>query len=291
MSTHTYYRLKAAHALFDKHCNALDETESRRVDKVAQRFGEIESAVLASDEARDVCVPDGAVDAALAEIRGRYEHAEGFEEALDTLGLDIAGFTAALRRDLFVDTVMERVAARTKPVGETEAEIFYYTHAERFRKPEQRTARHVLVTINDDLSDNTRDAARRRIGEIARRLQAKPQRFEEQALKHSECPTALNGGLLGEVQRGQLYPDLDQALFAMAEGAVSDVLESELGFHVLYCEKISPARTLAFTEVVDSLRQRLTEDRARRDSRAWLESLLRRKQDDNREARAALVFE
>jgi len=101
-----------------------------------------------------------------------------------------------------------------------------------------------LVTLNDDLPDNTRPVAQSRIEAIAARLARDPKRFEEQAMKHSECPSALQGGLLGEVPRGQLYPELDAALFLMQEGEVSAILESPMGLHLLRCESITPAAVL-----------------------------------------------
>ncbi len=270
-----YYRLKAAHALFGKPCAELTAEEMARVSKVALRYAAIESAVLASPEACGVHLPDQALASALSEIRGRYEDEAVFHAALDAAGLDIEHISASLQRDLLVELVLARVGARAEPIAETETEIFYFTHLDRFHRPEQRTARHILVTINDSLPDNTRDRAEQRISEIARRLRDKPQRFEEQALKHSECPTALNGGMLGSVPRGRLYPALDEALFCMTSGDISGVLESELGFHLLRCDLIEAARTLAFDEVREALRKRLTEERARRETNQWLGSLLK----------------
>lgn len=275
MSAPAYYQLKAAQALFSKSCAELDESESVRVGKVALRYAAIESAVLGSVEARGVCLPDEAIGAALTEICGRYEDEDAFHVALADAGLDAERLRAALQRDLLVDLVLERVGARARPIDETETELFYYAHLDRFNCPERRTVRHILVTINDSLPDNTRGKAERRISEIARRLRAKPHRFEEQALKHSECPTALKGGLLGAVRPGQLYPALDQALFELAEGAMSQVLESELGYHLLRCDLIDAERVLPFEEVCDVLRERLTEERARRETHQWLEQLLK----------------
>jgi nitrogen fixation protein NifM len=269
-----YYELKAAQALFEKSCGALDAAETRKVAAVARRYADMEAAVLASDEARGVCVPDGAAEAALTEIRGRYPDPDAFAADLAASGLDEGTLAVAVQRDLRVDTVLARVGAQAGETGSVEAEIFYYAHLNRFRSPERRTARHILITVNEDLADNRREVAQRRIGEIARRLAAKPDRFEEQAYKHSECPTALNGGLLGEVPRGQLYPALDAALYAMRAGEVSGVLESELGFHVLRCDQVHPARTVGYTEVATTLRDKLTAQRAQRHARQWLAALL-----------------
>ena len=118
------------------------------------------------------------------------------------------------------------------------------TIPEQFRRPETRLARHILITINDTIAENTRSAAGKRINAIQARLAKEPQRFEEQALKHSECPTALDGGKLGDLPRGKLFPELDKALFELKAGEVSGVLESELGFHVLRCDTITEAGVL-----------------------------------------------
>lgn len=274
MSSLAYYELKAAQALFNKNRSDLDEAEQQRVEKVAARYQEIESLVLATPEAQGVAIAEADLEKALGEISERYGETAAFEADLARLKLDIENLTAALHRDLLVEAVMNRVGAEAGKVEPTEAEIFYYAHKERFSAPERRVARHILVTINDDFADNTREAAARRIRMIRERLDKKPERFEEQALKHSECPTAMNGGLLGKCTAGQLFPALDAALFALDAGQISEVLESEVGFHILRCDEILPGGILSFEEVCDSLCQRLTDERARKTSQAWLKALL-----------------
>lgn len=271
-----YYHLKAAHALFSKGYAALGESERRRVDTVAQRYSNIESAVLASDKASGVCLPPDAIDTALAEIRARYPDEDAFACELQTAGLQRDALAMALQRELLVAAVLERVGAEAGEIGKMETEIFYFSHLDRFRVQEQRAARHILITVNDEFPDNVRKAAARRIDEIAARIAARPSRFEEQARKHSECPTALNGGLLGTVTRGKLFPELDAALFDMDAGEISAPLESQLGFHLLRCDVIYPARTLPYSEVAGSLRKRLTEERSQAHSKLWLAELLTR---------------
>lgn len=275
---HPYHLLKAALSLFEKGAETLSGEERSRANAVALRCAQIESAVLSSNEATGVCLAPSALDKALAEISGRFEDHDAFHASLDRAGIDETMLHEALRRDLLVDAVLERVGARAGQVGTTEAEIFYYAHINRFRVPEKRTARHILITLNEDFADNRREQAEQRIREIARRLGHKPERFAEQAGKHSECPTALHGGLIGDVERGQLYPELDAALFELRSGQLSGVLQSELGFHLVRCDAIHPERTLPFDEVAASLRQRLTEERARGATKQWLTGLLAERQ-------------
>lgn len=275
MSIQPYYALKAALALYGKDCGSLSDSERTHAERVAHQYAEIEKVVLRSSEAQGVCLAPDAISNAIGEIRGQHPDEDSFHASLANAGLDEQTLADALQRDLMVDAVMARVGAQSGEIGDTETEIFYFTHLERFHTPEHRVARHILITINEDFPDNTAARADHRIREIARRLGNKPARFEEQAIKHSECPTALNGGLLGKVARGQLYPVLDDALFQLGAGALSGVLHSELGYHLLRCDEIHPERTLAYEEVADSLRHRLTEERAQRDAKRWLAALLR----------------
>jgi len=155
-----------------------------------------------------------------------------------------------------------------------DVELYYQYHPEQFRRPETRLARHILITINDAIAENTREAAHKRIADIASRLAKEPQRFEEQALKHSECPTALEGGKLGDLPRGKLFPELDAALFELKAGEVSGVLETELGFHVLRCDTISEANVLGFAQAKQHIRKLMEQKRKRAYQQTWMKQLL-----------------
>jgi nitrogen fixation protein NifM len=274
-----YLALKAAQKLYGKATAALQAEEFARVRDVACQQHELETSVLAAPEARDAVVPPATLQAALQEIRGRYGDEDEFAADLARNGLDETGFAASLERELRVEAVMEKVGTRAAKVSDMDVELYYHYHPDQFRRPETRLARHILVTINESIAENTRSAARKRIDEIAARLKKEPQRFEEQALKHSECPTALQGGVLGEVPRGRLFPELDAALFAMQAGEVSGVLESELGFHVLRCDAITEAGVLGFAEAKQHIRRLLELKRKRVCQQAWLKKLQEDRQD------------
>jgi peptidyl-prolyl cis-trans isomerase C len=83
----------------------------------------------------------------------------------------------------------------------------------------------------------------------------------------------MQGGRLGEVKRGQLYEDLDRVLFNMQEGEVSDIIESEVGLHILYCEKIKPAKRTPLSKAYPRIRDHLQERHRRNCQKAWLADL------------------
>jgi parvulin-like peptidyl-prolyl isomerase len=95
------------------------------------------------------------------------------------------------------------------------------------------------------------------------------------ALKHSECPTALQGGVLGLVPRGKLYPELDDVLFSIKAGEISEIVESEIGFHLVLCKQIQKAETLSLLKATPKIRQIMNERSRRTCQRSWLASLIK----------------
>lgn len=268
-----YLELKTAQSLFGKSPAELAAEERAQVRQQADRQYSLEARVLHAPEAGDAMVPPVSLQAAFDEIQQRYADADEFSADLARNGLDPASFMAALERELRVEAIMEKVGARATQVAEIDVDLYYHYHPDQFRRPETRRARHILVTINPAMPDNTAEAARTRIEAVATRLNKSLKRFDEQALKHSECPTAMQGGVLGDVPQGQLYPELDAALFSMQAGQLSGVLESPLGYHLLLCEAITPERILSLNQARAPIREMLEKRRKRICQQAWLKQL------------------
>lgn len=273
--TYPYLRLKLAQSLFHKPLERLEADERRRLDDVAAQQMTIEQRILATPEAAQVALPESSLNQAVAEIRGRYPSEAEFRADLARSGLDPLSLARAIKRDLQFEAVLERVASAAVTISETDIEIFYLMHRERFRRPENRTLSHILVTINEALPGSDRVSARRKIEGIRERLLLAPQRFAEQALKYSECPTATNGGLLGTLIRGQLFPELEPVAFSLPLGELSEIVESPLGFHLLHCAAIEDASVLSLDSVREKIRGHLFDSRRRSAQKAWIASLFR----------------
>ena len=281
-----YHLLRAAQERYQRNPSALDLDQRAQARLQADKTFDLEDLVLGAPEASGLVISETQLDAALAEIAGRYPDPALFAEDLARNGLDEAVLRRALRRELAFDAVMAKVAARAPSIGDLDLRLFYELHRDRFTRPERRTVRQILITVNDDFVENRAAEALARLERLAERLVGRAQRFGVLARRHSECPSAMEDGRLGTVARGQLYPELDAALFALAEGEVSGVVGSELGFHLLWCEKIHPALSLPFNRVRDQVRE-VCEGRQRRNcQKAWV-AQLRQSAEAPIQARAA----
>jgi len=269
----SYTLLRAALTLFKKKPDELQGDELRQAEVQAINEFKIESRILNSPEAGAVIISDQELQAAYQEIRDRYADDESFFSDLEKNHLSKDSLEAALYRQCRVNVVLELIASRSPDISEVEIGIYYHLHKDQFNRPELREACHILISINPDYPENTRETAFSRMEEISAKLQKKPYKFADLALKHSECPTALQGGVLGLVPRGKLYPELDAVLFSIKAGEVSEIVESEIGFHLVLCKQIQKAETLSLQKATPKIRQ-IMSDRSRRTcQRAWLASL------------------
>lgn len=98
--------------------------------------------------------------------------------------------------------------------------------------PECRKARHILVKASHTASDDEKTAARKRIDEAKERIK-KGASFEEVAREVSEDSSAADGGDLGCFQKGRMVKQFEESVFSMKPGEMSEVVETEYGFHVI----------------------------------------------------------
>jgi len=268
-----YNLLRASLTLFKKTPNELADAELTQARRQANNELTLENRVLASKEASAVVITEQEVQRAYQQIRDRYEDEECFLHDLAKNQLDQFSLRAALYRQCKVDTVLDVVGSRVPEASDSEVGIYYHLHAEQFKKPELREASHIFISINPKFAENTREKAWSRIIDIRSRLYHKPNQFSDLALKHSECPTAVQGGKLGLVPRGTLYPELDTVLFTMRKGEISDALESEVGFHLLLCENILKAKTIPLETASAKIKELLKQRGKRANQKAWINSL------------------
>lgn len=268
-----YILLRAAQSLFGKAPGELDERRHEQALRQAHREYQLENRVLNAPEAAAVVVPDQQLASAVAAIRERYGDESAFAEDMARNGLDLEALRRALYRQCKLDSVLEKIAAAAPKASEIDISLFYHSHLERFHVPEVREAFHILISINEDYAENAREASLARIQAIAQQLAKKPHRFAELAQRHSECPTALQGGRIGLVKRGQLYQALDDTLFVLRANETGGPVESPMGFHLVQRGEVQRPRTISLQEAAPRIRRHLN-TRLKEDwQKSWMAGL------------------
>ncbi len=265
-----YHLLRNALNSFHKNLSELNSDEHQQIYQKAVTTFDLEQLVIHAPEAMDVVIPDAQIEHAFNEVASRYSDDKEFFHDLQLNGLDENSLRTALYRELLFDTVMQRVSIDIPEITDLDVHLFYEMHQQQFVLTEKRTTRHILITINPEFAENTEAMALQRITEIKQKLAGQVEQF---AKRYSECPTALEGGKLGEIQRGQLYPELDTVLFQMRVQQISDPIKTRIGYHLLFCEAIKHGKHLPLSEVTGRIREILQTRYRRHHQREWLNQL------------------
>jgi peptidyl-prolyl cis-trans isomerase D len=148
-------------------------------------------------------------------------------------------------------------------VSDEEVAATYKAAPTRFTAPEERRASHILVAVAKGASAADKAAAKAKAEAILADVNKAPAQFAQIAKAKSEDPgSAEQGGDLGVVEKGSLVPSVESAIFALKQGEVSKLVESEFGFHVITVTSLKPAAVKPFDEVKGDIAAELKKQKA-----------------------------
>lgn len=135
-----------------------------------------------------------------------------------------------------VEYLVLDAAALADSVKLSEADIraYYDQNAASLAGGEQRRARHILLTVGADAPAAEKDKVRQAAQGLLDQVRQDPSKFAELARVHSQDPgSAAQGGDLDFFSRGAMVKPFEDAVYALKKGDVSDLVESEFGFHII----------------------------------------------------------
>jgi len=146
---------------------------------------------------------------------------------------------------------------------DSELETFYRRNLDRYEVPEQVRAAHILLQIpegsNAEARSQKRAQAEKLLGEVKGGKD-----FATLAREFSDDKaSAVNGGDLGSFTRGTMVPAFEQAVFSLKPGEISNVVESQFGYHIIKLIAYHEAQVRPLAEVSDEIKRALRAEKAR----------------------------
>ena len=150
-------------------------------------------------------------------------------------------------------------------VNEQDLKTYYEQNLQRLSSQEERRASHILITAAKDAPDAEKKAARAKAEDLLKAVKAKPASFAELARKNSQDPgSAVKGGDLDFFGRGAMVKAFEDAAFSMKKSDISDVVESEFGYHIIQVTDIKAPKAQSFESMRPSLEAELKKQQAQR---------------------------
>ena len=203
-----------------------------------------------------------------SEVESLAFQVESMSDGGETAGSDDAEARRAktrmdLESHLRVRRLIDELVLKDLEVAEDEVAAYYEVHREFYKRPE-------AVDISQILVDSEAEATR-----IAEEIKKRPASFEELAQQHSTGPEASRNGHLGTYRKGELPPAFEKEVFSLPKGRLSDVVETDFGFHIFRVNEIRRSRELKLEEVADAIRVELLREKGDEAMAHYIEELRR----------------
>lgn len=236
---------------------AIDAPPNEVVDELAVRSAFLDQLieqilVVQLGRRLDITVSKKEIDRIYRSMQSGYQSSD-FARALSKGKLDEATLKKKIEYSLIADKVAARAVLPSLQVGEEEVKAYYEAHREQFSRAETIHARQIVLSSEEE-----------GIAALTEVLTGKP--FAQVAENRSIAPERVRGGDLGFFTRGEMLPEIEEEAFQLEQDQVSNLIETDFGFHIIQILEKKPAASLTFEQAQDTIYRQLRREKA---DQAW----------------------
>lgn len=202
---------------------------------------------------QDLQIDEEELQKRIQKIRDYYETEDAFLRDLNAKGTTLTEFERELRDQMLAQRLIDKEVSSKIIITPNEIKNLYEKNKDQLISPLSLKVRSIMVRKSKGSSGGE---DRVKIDDIVSELQ-KGKDFAKLATECSEGPFAEESGDMGYLVRGQMLKELDDVLFTLVKGEISDVVESPVGYHIFKVEDIKQPHAMEFNEVNDFLRDQL----------------------------------
>jgi peptidyl-prolyl cis-trans isomerase C len=229
--------------------------------------------VVQEAKARKIAVPDAEVDAQVAQIRAQFGSDAQFQQALATQKTTVEAVRSDTRDAMSAEKLVDgEVAAKiaVKPEAVTD---FYQKNQDKFQQGPRVRASHILIGIPQNADVAAKQQAKTKADALLKDLKGGKD-FAAAAKENSQDPgSAPNGGDLGYFEKGQMVPPFEQAAFALKAGEMSEVVETQFGYHIIKVAEKQDSRIVPLAEAKDQIEEYLTQQNRHVETESFVNAL------------------
>ena len=196
---------------------------------------------------------------------------EDLEKAVEGSGLAWEDYKTSIRNGLLTQEVVRREVGSHITIPNDEVKKYYEAHPQEFTRPEQVVLSEILLSTEGKSPEEI--AAVQKKAEDLRNRVIRGDDFNEIAKRYSEGSTAKDGGELGTFKKGEMAPQLEEVVFKMDKGQITDVIQTKPGFEILKVDNHYLAGLQPMDKVENEIMNRLYMEKMQPQMRDYLATL------------------
>jgi len=195
---------------------------------------------------------DKQIEFKMSQNKAKFSTPAQFEEALKSSGVTEKDLVEITRKDIVISSYIETKIVPTIKVTDEEIKKFYTDNKAQLVEEPQVKASHILIGVDAAADPETKAKAKTKAETTLQELKAGKD-FAATAKEVSTCPSKEQGGDLGFFGKGQMVPEFEQAAFALKPGELSNVVETQFGYHIIKLTERKDAEPPKFEELQEKI--------------------------------------
>jgi peptidyl-prolyl cis-trans isomerase C len=212
------------------------------------------------------------VDSQMKLLKQKFSNDTEFKNFLSELNLSESALKLKIKKGITIQKFIETQIAQKIKISDKESKVFYDKNPDLFKQPEQIKASHILIKVEPGADEMKKSEAKQKIKNIQQKLN-KGEDFATLAKEFSEGPSKNNGGDLGYFKRGQMVKSFEDVAFALKTEEVSDIVETQFGYHIIKVIDKKPEKTVAYENVKKDLAQHLKQEKTNQEVKIYIQKL------------------
>ncbi|MDD5085227.1 MAG: peptidylprolyl isomerase [Candidatus Omnitrophica bacterium] len=215
------------------------------------------------------------VDASVNDFKDRFQNDAEFNKLLKEEGMTMTKLRERYERQIAIRKLHQYEVRGKVMVSPKEVEQYYKDHINEFATNERIQVRTITIRKSPEAVEKglTDETAKAKAEAVLKELIDTKADFAELAKRYSQDSYALEGGELGFIERGDMVEAIDQALFSLKKGELSQVLESKLGYHIFRVDDIQAGKVQALDEMRGNIQGIIYREKMRKRFVEWMEQL------------------
>jgi len=201
---------------------------------------------------------------------------EEFKKKIAQYGQNFDELKQQIQKGMTYKKVMEAQWAGKINITEEDAKKYYDENITKFDVKEQVRASHILIkpdiTVPNNDPNQAKAEAKAKIEGLLKQIKDGAD-FAKLAKANSACPSAAQGGDLDFFPRGKMAAPFEKAAFALEVGKVSDIVETQFGYHIIKVTGHKDAGTTSFEQAKDNIIKQLTQKKRSELTKKYIDSL------------------
>ncbi|MCJ7777663.1 MAG: peptidylprolyl isomerase [Sedimentisphaerales bacterium] len=220
----------------------------------------------------NITVTDGDVNDRISEIIAQQGMSmDGFKAMLQMQGQDFEQLKQQMKQGLAYEKFMDRQVGAME-VNDADALAYYEENKADYNTPEEVKTSHILIKVAPSASTEEKAQAKEKAEKLLKQVKEGGD-FAALAMENSDCPSKAKGGDLGFFERGTMVKEFADAAFAMQVGQVSDIVETQFGYHIIKVTDRKQAGLTPFEKAKPDIVKTLEQTRKNRLYKQYIDKL------------------